>query len=348
MEKKDSKLQNFLKSIGLLSGSGGIAGIIIALSGICLPCILIPLGFIGAGLLFIFSFISEYRWWFIGASVILFLLALSLKRVTICKDGVCQIDKEQNKKLVLSFSTLKANLKKVNNWKTYVAIPIILLLGSLIFVIYLSTGKTGEMTPVEPQAAATDPYARLLELAPTKGPADAKITIIEFSDYFCPHCLPLYEDVIEPVLEKYEGKIRFTAVQVNILMNMGYSSAHAAYCAEEQGEFWQMHDLLMQQIRPFVDKPRSADGRNEMEKMSKQRTPEYFTLMADMINGVDTKQFLGCMNSDKYSSRIQETTDIFLQMGFNGVPTVLVNDKYFTGGPTLEELTGLINAELND
>lgn len=48
MAKKNTQFQKFLKSLGLLSGSGGVVGLILALSGICLPCVLIPLGFVGA------------------------------------------------------------------------------------------------------------------------------------------------------------------------------------------------------------------------------------------------------------------------------------------------------------
>ena len=132
----------------MISGSGGIAGIILALSGICLPCVLIPLGFIGAGLLFFFSFISKYRWWLIGLSVFSLLLALSAKRVTVCKDGVCRIDRKKTEKITFALANLKENLKKLNNWRTYALIPVILIFGGLLFILSLSGKKPNAIPPV--------------------------------------------------------------------------------------------------------------------------------------------------------------------------------------------------------
>lgn len=344
MIKKDSKLHKFLKSIGLISGSGGIVGVILALSGICLPCVLVPLGFIGAGLLFLFSFFTDYKWWFLGASVVLLILALSAKRVTVCKDGVCQIDLKHKKKLNFSISNLKANLARLNNWKTYVAIPIILLFVALLFTLSLSTTKSGELELTE--SDIVHPYAKLIGEAPVKGPADAKVTIIEYSDYFCPGCLPLYEEVIEPTLESYEGQVRFASVQVNIFFNLGYSSVHAAYCADEQGKYWEMHKILMDRMEPFVGREKNWDLGRDMFALSNAGTPEYFTEMAKTIDGIDTNQYLECMESDKYSDRIAETTAIFQKLGFNGVPVIIINGKYFTGNPTQESLSSAIEAEL--
>lgn len=347
MEKKETKLGKFLKSIGLISGGGGIVGIILAISGICLPCVLIPLGFIGAGLLFVFSFVSDYKWWFIGASVLSFVLALSAKRVTVCKDGVCQIDPKYKKRFSFSFSNLKTNLIKLNNWKTYVAIPIILLFGALLFTLSLSMGSSGELDIPETGSAKNDPYAQFIGKSPVKGPADAKVTIIEYSDYFCPGCLPFYENVIQPILKKYGNKVRFVSIQVNVLMNLGYSSVHAAYCADEQSRYWEMHSILMQRMEPFVGKPKNWELGKAMMKLSKDGTPEYFTQIAEKIDGIDREQFLGCMNSDKYRSRIEKTTTAFEKLGFRGVPVIIINGQYFTGKPTEESLTKTIDAIIN-
>lgn len=344
MEKKETKLGKFLKSIGLISGGGGVVGIILALSGICLPCVLIPLGFIGAGLLFVFSFVSDYKWWFIGASVLSFLLALSAKSVTVCKDGVCQIDPKYKKRFRFSFSNLKANLIKLNNWKTYVAIPIILLFGALLFTLSLAIGSSGELEMTEAELAKKDPYANIIGKSPVKGPANAKVTIIEYSDYFCPGCLPFYENAIEPVLKKYGNKVRFVSIQVNVLMNLGYSSVHAAYCADEQGKYWEIHDRLMERMRPFVGKPKNWELGKAIMQISKDGTPEYFTKIAEKIDGVDTNKFLECMNSNKYSDRIEETTAAFQKLGFMGVPVIIINGQYFTGNPTQESLENAIDA----
>jgi len=398
----------------VISGSGGIAGIILALSGICLPCVLIPLGFIGAGLLFFFSFISKYRWWLIGLSVFSLLLALSAKRVTVCKDGVCRIDRKKTEKITFALANLKENLKKLNNWRTYALIPVILIFVGLLFILSLSgkkpnaippvpteevkqvqkfpeqpprltetalPGKTtateksekkgnavspasaeriktaenttvantaGQAEPVKQEAKSQKPdlYARFIGTAPQIGPSDAKVTLIEYSDYFCPHCLTLYEDIIQPLLKKYDGKIRFASVQVNILMNMGYSSTHAAYCAEDQGKYWEMHSKLIKIVQPFVDQPKSVTMLNKMKQKAAETDSKFLTKMAGTIKGLDTAEFSKCMESDKYYDRIRTTTENFEKLGFNWVPVLLINGQYFPYNPTLEGLSEAIDSML--
>lgn len=288
MVKKKNKLDKFLKSIGLISGGGGIAGMILLLSGICLPCVLIPLGIVGAGLLFLFSFISDYSWLFLGLSLLCLILVISAKRVTVCKGGVCQIDLKNKNKFNFSFSNIKTNLLKLNNWKTYAIIPIILLFIALVFTLSLSTTKSGEIELTEADLTQPNPYAKLIGDAPMKGPMDANIIIIEYSDYFCPGCLPLYDEVIEPTLKTYEDQVRFASVQVNIFFDLGYSSVHAAYCADEQEKYWEMHKLLMDRMEPFVGVEKNMDLGRDMFALSNAGTPNYFTEMAGTIKGIDT------------------------------------------------------------
>lgn len=346
MAKKNTKLQKFLKSIGLISGSGGIAGLILALSGICLPCVLIPLGFIGAWLLFVFSFISAYKWWFLWASLVSLFLALSLKRVTICTDWACKIDKKSKKKLNFSFAHLKTNLSKLNNWKTYVAIPIILLVIGLLVLLSLSREQSGELPSDVLHVTESDKY--MTEILPTTWPDDAKVTIVEYSDYFCPGCLPFYEEVIEPTLVKYKDDVKFISIQVNVLMDLWYSSVHAAYCADEQGKYREMHIVLIERMRSFVGREKNWDLGQDMFKTSAEWTPQYFTSIAETIDGIDTQQFLACMNADTYAQKIARTTANFQALGFNGVPVVLINGKYFSGYPTQDNLSNVIDMLLKN
>lgn len=346
MLKKNNKFQRFLKSIGIISGGGGIAWLILAISGICLPCVLIPLGFVGAGLLFVFSFISAYKWWFIWASIVSLILALSLKRITVCKDWVCKIDKKHKTKISFSFANLKSNLSKLNNWKTYVAIPVILLFVALLFTLSLSRNKSGEINLDKTKSWQTESSIYMTELLPTKWPHNSKVTIVEYSDYFCPSCLPFYEEVVEPTLNKYKDKVKFTSIQVNVLMDMWYSSVHAAYCADEQNKYWEMHDKLLQRMRPFVNREKNWDLADDMFKTSSEWTPIFFTKIAKNIVWIDIQQFFDCMESDRYSQKIARTTANFQKLGFSWVPVVLINGKYFDWYPTQENLSAVIDSIL--
>jgi protein-disulfide isomerase len=83
---------------------------------------------------------------------------------------------------------------------------------------------------------------------PAKGPADAKVTIVEFSDFQCPYCARFVQETMPQILSNYGDKIRF------VFMNFPLSQIHenaekaaeAGECANEQGAFWQFHDIMFQ------------------------------------------------------------------------------------------------------
>jgi hypothetical protein len=67
-------------------------------------------------------------------------------------------------------------------------------------------------------------------------------------------------------------------------MDMGYSSSHAAYCADEQGNYWEMHEILLQRMKPFVDREKNWDLAGDMFEASRESTPVYFTKIAETID----------------------------------------------------------------
>src|SRR5690606_22727981 len=80
---------------------------------------------------------------------------------------------------------------------------------------------------------------------PAKGPEDAPVTIVEFSDFQCPYCRQLV-GVMGQVLDAYGDQIRFVYRHFplkNIHPGAQYG-AEASMCAEEEGKFWEMHDAM--------------------------------------------------------------------------------------------------------
>lgn len=81
-------------------------------------------------------------------------------------------------------------------------------------------------------------------VGPVFGPKDAKIKIVEFTDFECPYCeraLP----TIQAVMKKYEGKISIEYKSFPLPFHANaQKAAEAALCANDQGKFWEMHDLL--------------------------------------------------------------------------------------------------------
>ena len=84
--------------------------------------------------------------------------------------------------------------------------------------------------------------------APVKGPKDAKVVLVEFSDFQCPFCARFSRDTIPQVQTDYvdTGKIKyvFADFPLETIHPYAFKAAEAAGCAGEQGEFWKMHDHL--------------------------------------------------------------------------------------------------------
>ena len=85
------------------------------------------------------------------------------------------------------------------------------------------------------------------EDAPVKGPANAPITIVEFSDFQCSYCKRVV-NVLDQVLERYPDKVKlaFRDFPIVNIHPQAEKAAEAAHCAGEQGKFWEFHDLLFE------------------------------------------------------------------------------------------------------
>lgn len=80
---------------------------------------------------------------------------------------------------------------------------------------------------------------------PAKGPENAKVTLVEFSDFQCPYCLQAHPTV-QKILQTYGNDIRFIYKQfpLNAIHPKAQKAAEASLCAQEQGKFYEYHDKL--------------------------------------------------------------------------------------------------------
>lgn len=99
------------------------------------------------------------------------------------------------------------------------------------------------------QPKSFDPTPKNVDIgnAPIKGPGNAKVTIIEFSDFQCPYCKRGFE-TISQVLKEYDGKVRlvFKQFPLNAIHPKAQKAAEASVCATDQNKFWEFHDILFQ------------------------------------------------------------------------------------------------------
>jgi protein-disulfide isomerase len=161
---------------------------------------------------------------------------------------------------------------------------------------------------------------------PSLGPEDAKIVIVEFSDFQCPFCRRFYQETYQALLEAYPGQIRF--VYRNLPLEQIHSEAMpaavAARCANEQNAFWQYHDLL------FSSETLGQDV--------------YIQYATDL--GLDVQAFQECLTSDRNDAFIQEDMDFAVNMGVRSTPTFFINGLAIVGAQPLANFSQIIDKEL--
>jgi protein-disulfide isomerase len=101
----------------------------------------------------------------------------------------------------------------------------------------------------DPEQLAFNPEPQKVELgdAPVKGPKDAKVLIVEFSDFECPYCQKAFT-IIEQVMATYKDDVKLSYKQLPLpnLHPNAVRAAEASVCAQKQGKFWEYHDKMFQ------------------------------------------------------------------------------------------------------
>lgn len=165
------------------------------------------------------------------------------------------------------------------------------------------------------------------EDSPSLGNENAKVTIVEFSDFQCPFCARGAERIHE-LKKKYGNKVRFVFKHFPLPFHKHAEKASvASLCAHEQnkGAFWKMHDLMFEN--------QSKLGEADLVEHGK-------TL------GLDKEKFQACLSSMKYLSKVQKDMEEGKKLGINSTPTFFVNGKIINGAQPVSVFSELIEEDL--
>src|SRR3989338_3238510 len=162
---------------------------------------------------------------------------------------------------------------------------------------------------------------------PHLGPTDAKVVMVEFSDFQCPFCKEALP-VIKEVLKDYGDKILFIYRDFPLTDThpQALLAALAAQCAHEQGKFWPMHDLIF-------------DNQNNLTEAS-------LKTFAVQI-GLSSIQFGSCLQSQKYLAEVEQDLKDGYDAGVRATPTVFINGILIRGAQPLATYEKIIIAELS-
>ncbi|CAN5125988.1 hypothetical protein BH11PAT1_BH11PAT1_1110 [soil metagenome] len=168
---------------------------------------------------------------------------------------------------------------------------------------------------------------------PILGNKDAKITIVEFSDFQCPFCKRFEDETWAQLKKEYidtgKAKLAFRQFPLTSIHPNAQKSAEASECANEQGKFWEMHDTLFKNQDTWAPKS-AADVVID------------FTTYAGEL-GLNTDQFSGCVSSGKFAKAVTDDAAEGSTAGVTGTPAFIINGYLLVGAQPLSAFKAQID-----
>jgi protein-disulfide isomerase/uncharacterized membrane protein len=160
--------------------------------------------------------------------------------------------------------------------------------------------------------------------APTLGPSNAPVTIVEFSDYECPACRSTHE-VVKQIRAAYGDSVRWIYKDYPLRRHKdAFKAAEASHCAQEQGKFWQYQESLF---------------------TAQDLSPVNLVSNAAQL-GMAPENFSQCLQDSKYKALVEKNLREVAQAGLDRTPSFIINGTLFPGGLSLEDFRSIIDEEL--
>lgn len=186
--------------------------------------------------------------------------------------------------------------------------------------LLLATARISVAQPTLARGAAVD------ELVFERGPRDAAVTIVEFSDFECPYCgrMPA---VIEELLQRHPDQVRLVFKHNPLAMHAHAALAHeAALAAGAQGKFWEMHDLLFANQR-------------ELQRADLERYAVRLQL--------DVSAFTHALDAHTYRPLVARDLAEAAVLGVDATPTFIVNGRRLIGSQSLAAMESAVATALS-
>ena len=169
------------------------------------------------------------------------------------------------------------------------------------------------------------PRVEVAATGPARGPGDAKVTIVEFSDFQCPYCGAAYTTV-EQLMQQYAGKVKLVFRQFPLPIHPNAEkAAEASLCAADQGKFWEFYDLLFKNQK----KLEVADLKGYAGSA-----------------GLDATKFGQCLDSGEKKKQVDSDVEAGQAAGVNGTPAFFINGVFINGAMPIDEFKKVIDPEL--
>jgi protein-disulfide isomerase len=168
----------------------------------------------------------------------------------------------------------------------------------------LKNAARSQNTQLKPQLIDIKGMEIDISSNPIKGSVISKLALIEFTDYQCQYCSEFVRETFPKISEQYidKGLIRYMVMDKPLSMHkMADSAAEASHCANDQGKYWEMHNMIM-------SKPEMIDN-----------------LLSYAISlNLDINKYEECLKTKKYSEFIAKELSIASKLGIQGVPGFII------------------------
>ena len=206
--------------------------------------------------------------------------------------------------------------------------------GTAPDAIYAELTRDGKDKAEAPKPAAQPTpaedktiYKALIGDAPMKGPANAKVTIVEWSDFQCPFCSRV-EPTVTQLMKEYPKDVRVVFKQLPLpFHNNAHAAAEASLAAHEQGKFWEMHAKLFAN-QQALDRP-------NLDKYAQEL-------------GLNMKKFAAALDSGKYKAKVDAELAEGNKIGANGTPAFFINGRSLSGAQPIDSFKAVVDSALKD
>lgn len=229
------------------------------------------------------------------------------------------------------------NSEKAEGWKLTTPMAI-LIAGALIAGAVLYSNRSVSDQTANPIGGGSDTKVEVsADDDPFLGPENAKVTIIEFSDFQCPFCRSFWRETLEKIKSEYidSGKsVRIVYRDFPLSIHpLAQKYAEAAECAEDQDKFWEMHDKI------FEKQDELGQGTiNSYEVKDIKLWVQELSL--------NISEFNQCLDSGKYAEEVKKDFDDGQAAGVGGTPTFFINGIPLVGAQPFSNIKALIDQKL--
>lgn len=209
------------------------------------------------------------------------------------------------------------------------AITVISLLAVIVVGLMVSQSLPRALGTVITPDAITRPQANFN----TTGDPNAPVKIVEYADFQCPFCKNFYKDTEKQIIDAYvsTGKVFIEYHSFGGFIGAESArAAEAAYCAGDQGKFWDMHDIL------YTNQGAENSGALKDDRLKQ---------LAESIK-LDMTKFNDCFNSGKQKSRVTQDGIDAQKAGVSSTPSFIVNGELIQGAQPFATFQQKIEAAL--